>query len=181
MMMTEKQAQLALDNMETSVILLDSDQRIIFMNVSAEALLERSRKRIEGSRLEDHVYVTDLPEMLANCASDGNRVVRRESRLEFASGKRFTINLSISPVTEDNLLLELRQIDRHLDISQSEQLLAEHQATRKLLRGLAHEIKNPLGGIRGAAQLLAQQYRDGPITNWRGIRTGEMRPGAAFE
>lgn len=163
MNLTEKQALQTLDNMETSVILLNEDLQIEFMNVSAEALLERSRKRICGTRLEEHVWVPGLAELLKTSTEEGNRVIRRESRLEFSSGKSFTVNLSVTPISTSALLLELRQIDRHLDISHSEQLLAEHQATRKLLRGLAHEIKNPLGGIRGAAQLLEQQYPDNGV------------------
>jgi len=51
-------------------------------------------------------------------------------------------------------LVELQQIDRHLRISKEEQLLAQQSTSRMLIKGLAHEIKNPLGGIRGAAQLL---------------------------
>lgn len=167
--MSEKQALLALDNMETSVILLNEEMRIEFMNVSAEALLERSRKRIRGSLLEDHVKISGLSDVLRSSTIDGNRMIRRENRLEFNSGKSFTVNLSVTPISESALLLEMRQIDRHLDISQSEQLFAEHQATRKLLRGLAHEIKNPLGGIRGAAQLLAQQYPDNDIGEYTQI------------
>ena len=52
------------------------------------------------------------------------------------------------------LLVELHQVDRQLRITREEHLLSQHQATQALIRGLAHEIKNPLGGLRGAAQLL---------------------------
>jgi two-component system nitrogen regulation sensor histidine kinase GlnL len=57
-------------------------------------------------------------------------------------------------------MMELLALDRHLRISRDELLLAQHQASRELIRGLAHEIKNPLGGIRGAAQLLEREYPD---------------------
>ena len=52
------------------------------------------------------------------------------------------------------LLVELQQIDRQIRITHEEQLILQQQAAQELVRGLAHEIKNPLGGIRGAAQLL---------------------------
>lgn len=168
-MTTLKQIQLVLDSMETSVVLMDKDQRVTSINVSAEALLERSRKRIEGRRFSEIGNVPGLDSLLEGACKECNRVVRRESTLNLASGKSVTVNLSITPLGDGELLMEMRQIDRHLDISQSEQLLAEHSATRKLLRGLAHEIKNPLGGIRGAAQLLAQQYPDNGVSEFTQI------------
>jgi len=54
-------------------------------------------------------------------------------------------------------LLEFRHIEQQLKISREERLLDQSQANRELIRNLAHEIKNPLGGIRGAAQLLERE------------------------
>ena len=61
---------------------------------------------------------------------------------------------------EDELLVELHQVDQQLRITREEHLLSQHQATQALIRGLAHEIKNPLGGLRGAAQLLEAELPD---------------------
>lgn len=169
MAMIDSHTQLVLDNMETATILLNSDLRMVYINVSAEALIERSFKRIQGEPLEDHLLIGDLSSALKAANIERNRVIRREAHIELPSGKSFVINLSLTPIHDDSLLLELRQIDRHLDISQNEQLQVENQATKKLLRGLAHEIKNPLGGIRGAAQLLAQQYPDNGVGEYTHI------------
>jgi two-component system nitrogen regulation sensor histidine kinase GlnL len=74
-----------------------------------------------------------------------------------------TVNLTIVPIQEKDtdraeaVLVQLEQVDRHLRISMEEQILAQQNAARMLLRGLAHEIKNPLGGIRGSAQLLQRE------------------------
>ena len=57
----------------------------------------------------------------------------------------------------DELLLEFRHIEQQLRIAREERLLDQSQANRELIRNLAHEIKNPLGGIRGAAQLLDRE------------------------
>ena len=57
------------------------------------------------------------------------------------------------------MLVELRQIDYQMRIEQEEHLINQQQATHELVRGLAHEIKNPLGGLRGAAQLLERKSR----------------------
>ena len=73
-------------------------------------------------------------------------------------GQSVTINLSATPLLHadqvQEILVELQQIDNHLRISKDEQLLTQQNTARLLIRGLAHEIKNPLGGLRGAAQLL---------------------------
>ena len=57
----------------------------------------------------------------------------------------------------DELLVELTQIDRLLRLARDESMLDRRAANRAVMRGLAHEIKNPLGGLRGAAQLLEQE------------------------
>ncbi|MGB2042018.1 MAG: nitrogen regulation protein NR(II), partial [Porticoccaceae bacterium] len=75
------------------------------------------------------------------------------------------------------LLLEMQPIDRFLKINREEALLSVHDTSRSLIRGLAHEIKNPLGGIRGAAQLLdqviAEQGLDGETSELCQIVTTE--------
>ena len=91
----------------------------------------------------------------------------------FASGASFTehemimataantyhVSLTVSPIFESGqqLLLEFHQIDKHLKIAREERMHLQQQYNRELLRNLAHEIKNPLGGIRGAAQLLEHE------------------------
>ena len=70
-----------------------------------------------------------------------------------------TVDCAVTPMEKGNLLLEITQVDRHLRIAHEEQLLVQQQATRELLRGMAHEIKNPLGGLRGAAQLLESELQ----------------------
>jgi two-component system nitrogen regulation sensor histidine kinase GlnL len=63
----------------------------------------------------------------------------------------------------------MQQIDRLLRISREESILANHQVTKQLVRGVAHEIKNPLGGIRGAAQLLARALPDNNLREYTSI------------
>ena len=69
----------------------------------------------------------------------------------------------------NELLLEIQQVDRQLRITREEQILARNQATRALIRGLAHEIKNPLGGLRGAAQLLERELHEASLTEYTQI------------
>jgi two-component system nitrogen regulation sensor histidine kinase GlnL len=65
--------------------------------------------------------------------------------------------------------MELRKIDQQKRISQELQQHAQQLAARDLVRGLAHEIKNPLGGLRGAAQLLEKALPDAHLKEYTGI------------
>jgi two-component system, NtrC family, nitrogen regulation sensor histidine kinase GlnL len=70
---------------------------------------------------------------------------------------RLGCNLSPLETPQQGVLIEMRAVDPHLRIARLEQARLQQEANRELLRNLAHEIKNPLGGIRGAAQLLEHE------------------------
>jgi two-component system nitrogen regulation sensor histidine kinase GlnL len=81
-------------------------------------------------------------------------------QLTFSDGRHTQADVTITCLNDTDgwrLLLEIRLIENQKRISQESQQWAQQQAARELIRGLAHEIKNPLGGIRGAAQLLEKQ------------------------
>jgi two-component system nitrogen regulation sensor histidine kinase GlnL len=94
-------------------------------------------------------------------------LVDRELILDRVS-QSLTINFSATPILKNEqvneILVELLQVDNHLRISKEEQLLTQQNTARLLVRGLAHEIKNPLGGLRGAAQLLDMELHDPEAT-----------------
>ncbi|MFX8637198.1 histidine kinase dimerization/phospho-acceptor domain-containing protein, partial [Acinetobacter baumannii] len=72
------------------------------------------------------------------------------------------------------LLIELNPIDRMLKISKEENLVQQHQVARQLVRGVAHEIKNPLAGIRGATQLLARSLNDKSYAEFTDVIINEV-------
>jgi two-component system nitrogen regulation sensor histidine kinase GlnL len=87
-----------------------------------------------------------------------------------------TADYTVTPVTDGRLrtlLVEVRPLDRLLRISREDGLLSDHQATRALIRGVAHEVKNPLGGIRGAAQLLARELTDPDLKDYTNVVIAE--------
>ena len=88
-----------------------------------------------------------------------------------------TVNFSATPLTSSEqvseILVELQQVDNHLRISKEEQLLTQQNTARLLVRGLAHEIKNPLGGLRGAAQLLDLELHDPELKEYTQIIIAE--------
>jgi two-component system nitrogen regulation sensor histidine kinase GlnL len=164
-----------LDNLSTAVLLVDTDLKVRYLNPAAEALLAISRARAVGLALTDcffEVDGSDTAAHLRDTLATSHPYTKREAHLRVGIHEitvDYTVGVLITPGAPVSLLIELQQIDRHLRISKEEALLANHQATRILVRGVAHEIKNPLGGIRGAAQLLARMLPDSDVSDYTNI------------
>jgi two-component system nitrogen regulation sensor histidine kinase GlnL len=152
-----------LDSLTTAVIVVDTDLRIDYLNPAAESMLETSLSRVHRVRLAGLLLETDQSlDTLQAAVETGQTYTRREAEFLLATGSRLTVDYSVTPYGTDGsrLLLEIQPRDRLLRISREEDLLSQQETTRILVRGMAHEIKNPLGGIRGAAQLLDRELSD---------------------
>ena len=153
-----------LDQLTTAVAVVDaaSDRsfRISYLNQSAQSLFGRSDTRTLGIPLaklirDDHA----APAVLQGVLDTGQPFTKREVPLVVVDGL-VRVNYSISPLSETELLVEFERLDRFIRIDRDERHVTLQETVRKLARGLAHEIKNPLGGLRGAAQLLDRQLVD---------------------
>ena len=144
-----------LDNLTRAVLVVDAEHRVHFLNAAAETLFQISSRQAIGESLSQlFPGIAALNTPITNALEEGASYAEREIRISLAADRTVTVDCAITPLPGDRLLLELEQIDRHLRISRENRLIAQNQAIRELIRGLAHEIKNPLGGLRGAAQLL---------------------------
>jgi two-component system nitrogen regulation sensor histidine kinase GlnL len=150
---------------------------IVDLNPAAENILGISSRRAHGQSLLQ--LVDDEPEMreiLSRVAVTGDHYANeiRLAPTEVHSEER-TIDCHVSPVTIDNarLLVEVTDVTRRLQISRENALLIQHGAGRQMIRQLAHEIKNPLGGIRGAAQLLERQLDDAELREYTDVVISE--------
>ena len=146
------------DALATGVLILDSELNIQYMNASAEVLFSSSRRRLIGEcylRLFDE---QEIVQALAKATDSGDVQSLRQFDLKRGPGERIIVDIIVSPYSFNNeegaLLLELSRVDQQLRLTQEETLLSQLSTTQTLVRGMAHEIKNPLGGLRGAAQLL---------------------------
>lgn len=152
-----------LDLLSSSVILLDAHRVLHYLNSAAENLLAVSCKRAAGRRLDDLVDCPPaLHDALRNALTQGWSYTGQRIELLRHDGLRLHLNCTVNPTdaAEARLLIELWPIDQQLRASREERLLEQQLASRELIRNLAHEIKNPLGGIRGAAQLLEHELNN---------------------
>jgi two-component system nitrogen regulation sensor histidine kinase GlnL len=103
-----------------------------------------------------------LHRALADALREGQGLTVRELVIETAAGRPVTVDATLTLLGEagDALLVELVALDRHRLIAHEQQLATQQETLREVVRGLAHEIKNPLGGLRGAAQLLERSVTD---------------------
>jgi len=167
-----------LDNLSTAVLLLDARLRIQYLNPAGESLLHISSMRAIGAKLGKIMFIdSDFQQRLNEAISDLHPFAEHEVSFTLASDREVNVDYMVTPLTnvgEDiMLLLEISIMDRHLRIAREEKLLNEQKSTRNLVRGMAHEIKNPLGGLRGAAQLLERELPSEDLKEYTSIIIGE--------
>ncbi|AFK62480.1 nitrogen regulation protein NR(II) [Advenella kashmirensis WT001] len=152
----------AYDLLATSVLLVDDDGRLLHINSAAQDLLERSLKSLEKSAAAD--LFTD--------AEAFNKA------LDYVSGRKLStvrLTLALRKALENvpanvtltrleampwRILIEIREFEQHALAERNERLFHEIEIYKDTFRNLAHEVKNPLGGLRGAAQLLEMELQD---------------------
>jgi len=148
-----------LELLATAVIMLDDRLQVTYANPAAETLLAHGRKHLLGMSLARTLPGNErFIARLAQALADENGFTENELALELG-GQTTMMHCVAVPVDErpTRLLIELRELDQQLRIAREAKLVEQQQANRELVRNLAHEIKNPLGGIRGAAQLLERE------------------------
>lgn len=174
--------RLLVDNLTTAILLVDSNLNIFYLNSSCEALFDISLLRAAGQPVMNLLHLpTDefnTYEALQNTLSTGQPYTRREATIN-VNFKDIHVDYTASQLNAGKsyhplLLIELNPIDRMLKISKEENLIQQHQVARQLVRGVAHEIKNPLAGIRGATQLLARSLNDSQYAEFTDIIINEV-------
>jgi two-component system nitrogen regulation sensor histidine kinase GlnL len=164
-----------LEFLSTTVLLFDDQLRLRYINPAGEVMLAQSARHACGKSLHDLIANADMvTEHLTGTLESRQVVMQRGCRLNLANEKASVIvNCTHTPVSIpgefSGVMLELRKVDHLMRIEQDEQLINQQEATHALLRGLAHEIKNPLGGLRGAAQLLEREIEDDELKEYTQI------------
>ncbi len=151
------------EGLNTAVILVDENLLISELNPAAENLLGISRRRACSQPIlpyidDDKGFADVLIKTLATQISHASELSLAPSEVH-PNNRTIETRTSVIPgkAGAPYLLIEMTDVTRRLQISRENALLIQHGAGRQMIRQLAHEIKNPLGGLRGAAQLLARQ------------------------
>ncbi len=151
------------NNLVTAVIVIDIDLRLCYANAAAEQLLGIGSHRLTEHTLADNFQILGVStELLSNALRDNQGITVNTAPLVTLDNQHHTVDITFTPLEQEQGLglLELRQVDQQRRIHQQLTLDAQQQAAQYLVRNLAHEIKNPLGGLRGAAQLLSKELHD---------------------
>ena len=170
-------AQRLLDVLTTAVLLADADGRVLYLNAAAEDLLGTSAQRSSGTPL-DVLIESDggLTDLFRHSAATGGAYSRREVPL-YAASRTLMVDCRVTPAGDAGdasvLLVELHDAAPRVRIRRDATLLAQREVTRKMILQLAHEIKNPLGGLRGAAQLLERALPDRSLTEYTQVIISE--------
>ncbi|WP_373990845.1 nitrogen regulation protein NR(II) [Duganella sp. BuS-21] len=149
-----------LELLASAVVLLDGEGRIAYANAAAENLLESSLKALSRQTLSAQFLNADELDNICDQAREHQfSDLRQDLTLERAGREPLHVHSIVSAVDEPagGVLIELRENQQHLKLDREERILDQSQVNKELIRNLAHEIKNPLGGIRGAAQLLEME------------------------
>lgn len=154
-----------LDNLKTAVVCLDHDLCVTYLNTASEMLFGVSARHCRHEPFDKVLpYLVDHCGRLTMALTEGAAYTERELHLRAGGGDPLIVDCTVTPFTdrqgEAALLLEFLSLDRQLRISRDDQMRIQNLANREMIRGLAHEIKNPLGGLRGAAQLLEREIGD---------------------
>src|SRR5665213_1497216 len=166
--------------MSTGIILLDAQLCPIYANVAAQDLLAFSLNQSRGSPFGDRLLESNgLIPILRRSIETGEAFADRELVLNLKNSPRepHVVDVTITPlqgeVTGTHLLLELTDTTARQRISRENDMLVRLDSSRMMLRQLAHEIKNPLGGLRGAAQLLERELLDPALREYTRVIISE--------
>ncbi len=178
---SKKTASKILDTLNSSVICLDKKRTISYLNFAAEELFSSSASNLYGKNIHQllsRVEPNNITKKLDAFSADSFAVTEHDARITLASGKSISADYSIYPIdsSEDThrILLEIKPLDWQSIITSEEFTNLKKQASLQFAQGMAHEIKNPLGGIRGAAQLLERELSEPKMKQYTEVIISEV-------
>jgi two-component system, NtrC family, nitrogen regulation sensor histidine kinase GlnL len=159
---------LALDALATLVAVVNLRSEVLFANAALEDAVGTSRRIIQGSLLADYfVEPQALVAALEGVATNAFATLRYDALLQKSGAEAIPVHVIIAQTERANeVIVEMLPLQQQAKLDREERLVDQAQANKELIRNLAHEIKNPLGGIRGAAQLLQMELESKELTEY---------------
>ena len=158
----------ALDLLATLVLVVQADDRVLFANASFEDVMGLSRRSLHGAdAAELFVDVPAMRQAIAGARRHDFSALRFDDQLKRQGAEPYAVHVVVaSTETPDEVVVELLPQETQTRQDREERQMEQAQANKELIRNLAHEIKNPLGGIRGAAQLLQLELDSRDLTEY---------------
>ena len=158
----------ALDMLSLLVAVVRADGSVLYANAALEQHMGMSRRILEGADFTQ--FFTDpalLQTALLAASSNDFAALRYEANLKRLHQEPVPVHVNVAPTdVQGEVLVELWPLEQQVRQDREERLLEQAQAHKELIRNLAHEIKNPLGGIRGAAQLLEMELQSPDLAEY---------------
>ncbi|MDH5356600.1 MAG: nitrogen regulation protein NR(II) [Gammaproteobacteria bacterium] len=170
-----------LDALNSTILCLDTGQRVRYINSTGEILFDASASSLLGKhfpQLLSAVEISTISHNLDRFNRQHQTITEHEATLTLANGRSISADYSIYPLDSNDqetfTLIEIRPLERQVEIARDQQSHMQKQASQLFARGVAHEIKNPLGGIRGAAQLLGKEIPQSNLKEYTDVIISEV-------
>jgi len=158
-----------LDALTTALCIVGARGDVEYLNAAAQTMLAVGINQARGRPFAELVRdPAPIEAIIARARPGAEPIAQRELRIvpTARSDSQFTVDCTASPLDSERVLLEISDTTRQQRISRDNALLAQLGGSRLMVRQLAHEIKNPLGGLRGAAQLLERELPGEPLREY---------------
>ena len=156
----------AFDLLATLVAVVGRDGVVLFANAALEDVLGLSRRLLRGACLPDNL--TEPAHLLSALSGVGGNefaTLRYDAWVKRLNREPLPVHVIVAQTENPaEFIVELLPVEQQARQDREQRLAEQAQANKELVRNLAHEIKNPLGGIRGAAQLLEMEIESRELT-----------------
>ena len=181
MMNVDTKALQLFENLSTAIVVFDSELYVTTMNAAAENLLSMSMRKATGIRADVLLARSKrFIEIIRRSLDSRHPFTERSVELVLPNTGSLMVDCMVTPLLDKTnreqcheVIVEMIDTNSFTKFVREESLSILHDAARESLRGMAHEIKNPLGGLRGAAQLLERELNGNELTEYTNIIISE--------
>jgi len=170
-----------LGTLNSAILCLNSDARITYINSTGEMMFGASAAALQGKPFEQllsQVETNTIQSNLSDFDEAHKTITEHEAKITLANGRSIIADYSIYTLDDDqhpsNIAIEIKPLDRQVEIARETLSNMQNLVSQQFARGIAHEIKNPLGGIRGAAQLLAKEIPQNDLREYTDVIISEV-------
>ena len=153
-----------LSELNTGIIIVDNSLNVISVNASALSFLDTSEMIAVGTKIDQLFYEEpDSLKSFQDSLKEHRGFTKTDALLHLKKGKKVLCNYSVHPISgesEEGLLIEIIDKEASSELIERYRMQSNQQISQDFVRGMAHEIKNPLSGIRGSAQLLSNKLKE---------------------